>query len=190
MLPVKVIALSGSIRAGSSNRALLLASARLAPARLTIELFDGIGTLPHFDPDLDREGIEVPPPVREFRALLIGSDGVLISSPEYAHGVPGSFKNALDWLVSVGELVDIPVMLMNAAPVGCEFAQAAILETLRTMNWRVLAEHSLAAPFLRRKLAAGVELDDTAAAAIRESLEVLAEAATARRAERRSTQPA
>jgi NAD(P)H-dependent FMN reductase len=69
--------------------------------------------------------------------MLEDADGILISSPEYAHGVPGSLKNALDWLVSDGALVDKPVALINASPVGGEFARDSLVETLRTMNWRV-----------------------------------------------------
>ena len=89
--------------------------------------------------------------MRLLRELLIAADAILISSPEYAHGVPGSFKNLLDWLVSTGELVGKPVALLNAAPVGGEYAQNAILETLRTMNWRVVGDACRIEPFVKRK---------------------------------------
>ena len=95
------------------------------------------------------------------RALLIGSDGIVISSPEYAHGVPGVLKNLLDWLVSTGELVEKPVALMNASPSGGMYAQTSLLETLRTMNWRVVDEGSLVEPFVTRKIVG--ELTDPAA---------------------------
>jgi len=84
--------------------------------------------------------------------MLIGANAVLISSPEYAHGVPGALKNMLDWLVSTGELVGKPVALLNAAPTGGAYAQASLLETLRTMNWTVVAEASLIRPFVTRKI--------------------------------------
>jgi chromate reductase, NAD(P)H dehydrogenase (quinone) len=158
---MKVIAISGSLRRESSNAALLRAAARVAPDGVEVVLYDGMGELPHFNPDLDGEGMEPPPSVRALRELLTGADGVLISSPEYAHGVPGSFKNMLDWLVSEGELAGKPVALLNASPAGGEYAQAAILETLRTMNWRVVDGASLVAPFVRRKIAG--ELTDEAA---------------------------
>ena len=124
-------------------------------------MYEGLGGLPHFNPDLDEEGAEVPPPVRELRDLLIGADAIVISSPEYAHGVPGSLKNMLDWLVSVGELVDKPVALLNASPQGGDYAQNALLETLRTMNWRVLESASRVKPFVRRKIVDEVSDDET-----------------------------
>jgi NAD(P)H-dependent FMN reductase len=86
---------------------------------------------------------------------------VVISSPEYAHGVPGSFKNLLDWLVSVGELVEKPVALLNASPVGGEYAQNAILETLRTMNWRIVEDACRVTPFVKRRITGEVEDEET-----------------------------
>jgi NAD(P)H-dependent FMN reductase len=169
---MKIIAISGSLRAQSSNAALLRAAARVAAEGVEVAIYEGLGDLPHFNPDLDAEGSVPPEPVRALRELLIGADAVLISSPEYAHGVPGSFKNLLDWLVSVGELVDKPVALLNASPVGGEYAQNAILETLRTMNWRVVEEASRATPFVRRRIS-GEVTDEETLAALRESLATL-----------------
>ena len=131
---MKIIAICGSLRAQSSNLALLRAAANIHAG---VEIYEGLATLPHFNPDDDVEGATPPPTVAELRALLADADGILISSPEYAHGVPGSLKNALDWLVSDGALVDKPVALINASPVGGEFARDSLVETLRTMNWRV-----------------------------------------------------
>src|SRR3954470_17439536 len=131
---MKIIAICGSLRAQSSNLALLRAAAKIAAE---VQIYDGMGKLPHFNPDDDVEGATPPPAVAELRAMLADADGILISSPEYAHGVPGSLKNMLDWLVSDGALVDKPVALINASPVGGEFAPASLVETLRTMNWRV-----------------------------------------------------
>jgi chromate reductase, NAD(P)H dehydrogenase (quinone) len=156
--PISIVALNGSLRERSSNGALLRAVQRAAPAGVSVVLYDGIASIPHFNPDLDGEDAEPPARVRELRSLLIGASGIVISCPEYAHGVPGAFKNLLDWLVSVGELVEKPVALFNASAAGGQYAQAALLETLRTMNWRVVEEASLVEPFLRRKIAG--ELDD------------------------------
>jgi chromate reductase len=169
---MKIIAISGSLRAQSSNAALLRAAARVAPDGAQVVLYEGLGELPHFNPDLDAEGSAPPAPVRALRELLIGADAILISSPEYAHGVPGAFKNMLDWLVSVGELVDKPVALLNASPAGGEYAQNAILETLRTMNWRVVDEASRVQPFVRRKIA-GEVTDEETLAVLRECLRTL-----------------
>ena len=104
---MKIVAITGSLRTASSNTALLCAMSQLAPPDVEIVLYEELGTLPHFNPDLDED---VPPEsVARLRALLQAAAGVLISSPEYAHGVPGSLKNLLDWLVSAGELVGKPV---------------------------------------------------------------------------------
>ena len=134
---MKIVAISGSLRAGSSNAALLRAAAELAP----IDICDALGELPHFNPDLD--GDDPPASVRAFRQLLESADGIIISSPEYAHGVPGSLKNALDWLVSDGTLVGKPVLIITTAPTFGEFAHAQLVETLTTMNWNVLKDASL-----------------------------------------------
>ena len=135
---MKIIAICGSLRAQSSNRALLQAAVKLAPEGIEVTIYEGLATLPHFNPDDDEEGATPPPPVAELRSLLAAADGILISSPEYAHGVPGSLKNALDWLVSDGALVDKPVALISASPVGGQYAQASLVETLTTMNWLVV----------------------------------------------------
>ncbi len=74
----------------------------------------------------------------ELRTILAAADGVIVSSPEYAHGVPGSLKNALDWLVSSGELIDKPVLLLNAAPAGGTHAQESLRETLTMLSANVL----------------------------------------------------
>src|SRR5690349_13087893 len=109
---MRILALSGSLRAASLNTALLRAAMALAPEGTEIILFDGLRVLPLFNPDL--EPVE-PAAVTELRAQVRASDGLLIASPEYAHGVTGTMKNALDWLVSGEEFVDKPVALLNAS---------------------------------------------------------------------------
>ena len=95
--PIRVLAISGSLRSASANTAVLRAAVALAPDDVAIALYDGLAELPHFNPDLD--GDVAPPSVADFRRQLAAADGILISSPEYAHGMPGVLKNALDWLV-------------------------------------------------------------------------------------------
>ncbi len=131
---MKVVAISGSLRSGSTNMATLEAMKLLEPS---IEIYDGVGSLPHFNPDLDVEGATPPAVVAELRERLRAADGLLISTPEYAHGLPGSLKNMLDWLVSDGLLVDKPVVLINATP-PATFAHASLIEILKTMNWNVV----------------------------------------------------
>ena len=111
--PMHFLAISGSLRAVSSNKALLRAAALVAPPELTVTLHDGLAELPQFNPDHELDPI---PSVLHLRAELQAADAVLISSPEYAHGVPGALKNALDWVVGTGELVEKPVALLNASP--------------------------------------------------------------------------
>jgi chromate reductase len=95
---MRILAISGSLRAASSNTAVLQAAAFLAPAGVEIVLYTGLGDLPHFNPDLDTD--DPPEVVRALRHEIGQCDGLLICSPEYAHGVAGAMKNALDWLVS------------------------------------------------------------------------------------------
>jgi len=161
---MKIIAICGSLRAQSSNLALLRAATNITTE---VQIYEGLADLPHFNPDDDAEGATPPAAVAELRKMLVEADGILISSPEYAHGVPGSLKNALDWLVSDGALVDKPVALINASPVGGEFARDSLVETLMTMNWRVTGTWS--AP----KKVRDENVDDEVVAVIREALESL-----------------
>jgi chromate reductase, NAD(P)H dehydrogenase (quinone) len=152
---MRILAISGSLRRISSNTTLLRAIGVLAPKGVEITLYDGLADLPAFNPDL--EGTE-PSSVLAFRAQLKGADGVFISSPEYAHGVPGALKNALDWIVGSGELVDKPVAMLNASPMAT-YAQASLRETIAVMSARVIAGASLTIPIQ------GKHLDETGIAA-------------------------
>lgn len=144
----------------SSNTVLLRAAAALAPADVEVVFYTGLGELPHFNPDLDTDlgDPKLPLPVRDLRAQVGAADGILISSPEYAHGVPGSLKNALDWLVGGSEMPGKPVALVNASP-HATHAQASLAETLRTMSVELVPGSPFAVPFTGRRL------DETAAAA-------------------------
>src|SRR5262249_38046962 len=125
------------------------AAVALSPEDLTLSLYHGLGDLPHFNPDLDQN-----PPhaaVAEFRHQLHQSAGVIFSSPEYAHGVPGVLKNALDCLVAGGELYQKPVAFFSASP-RAEYAQASLIETLTVMCARIVPEASIVVPLLGKKL--------------------------------------
>lgn len=132
---MRILALSGSLRAASSNSALLRVAARIAPSPMCVELFDELDKLPFFNPDLDRalDDPALPETVRTLRSAIASADALLISSPEYAHGVSGMFKNALDWLVGGSEMPAKPVALINTTP-HATHAIAALAETLRTMS--------------------------------------------------------
>lgn len=142
---MQILAISGSLRSASSNTTLLRAASRLAPADVTITLYQGLGDLPHFNPDLDGEGAIPLPAVADLRHQLQAADAVLICSPEYAHGVPGSLKNALDWIVSSGEFMGKPVALLNASR-HATYAQAALIETLTVMMAQIVTEASITVP--------------------------------------------
>ena len=147
---MRLVGISGSLRAASSNTALLGAAAALAPAGVEVELYRGLAQLPHFNPDLEASE---PAAVTELRRLVREADGLLISSPEYAHGPPGSLKNALDWLVGGSEFVGKPVALLNASP-RATHGQAALAETIRTMAARLVDEACVAVPLLGAGLGA------------------------------------
>lgn len=175
---MKVLALSGSLRAASSNSALLRAAAAMAPAGMDFTFYDQqIAALPYFSPDLDAEGMTPPPTVAEFRALLAAADGVLICCPEYAHGVPGAFKNALDWIVSSGSLSGKPTAVLMASPSGALNARAALLPTLRVIEADIVFDASL--QLARTHLdAEGRLTDEKLAAVVRQSLAALESAAS------------
>jgi chromate reductase, NAD(P)H dehydrogenase (quinone) len=142
---MKIIAISGSLRVGSGNTAVLRAATRLAPAGVSIELFDGIADLPFFNPD--DEGERLPASVGAMRDVIGTADGLLISSPEYARGVAGVMKNALDWLVGSFEFPNKPVALINTSP-RATHALAALTLTLETMSARLVPDAFLTLPLL------------------------------------------
>ena len=142
---MKILAISGSLRATSLNTAVLHAAGRLAPAGVNIELFEAIGNLPFFNSDL--EGEHLPQQVARFRTAIGLADGLLISSPEYARGVSGVMKNALDWLVGSHEFPGKPVALINTSP-RATHALAALTVTLETMSAQLVKDASITLPLL------------------------------------------
>ena len=132
-----ILAISGSLRSASKNTKLLRALAELDPS---IALYERIGELPHFNSDVDDAG--APQPVLDYREQLRAADLVIISSPEYAHGVPGVMKNALDWVVGSGELMEKPIVLINASPQS-KFAVPQLIETLTVMSAKIAGTFTL-----------------------------------------------
>jgi NAD(P)H-dependent FMN reductase len=149
---VKILAIAGSIRAASSNAALVRAIAALAPDGITVDVYDGLGRLPHFSPDID--GDEPPVSVADLRARIQSADAVLICTPEYAYGMPGVLKNALDWLVSSGDLYRKPVAALSASPLPEGGARALVWlrQTLTALDAAVPEAASFPIPFVGRKL--------------------------------------
>src|SRR5262245_57450316 len=178
---MRVLAISGSLRSASSNRALLDAAVHLAPPGMEIAIYGELDRRPPFNPDLDTDA--PPAPVARFRAALQASDALLLSSPEYAHGVPGVLKNALDWLVGSGELVGKPIALINASP-RATHAWASLLETLTTMSACVIREASLTIPLHGKTwLPNDIVEDVERSRLVRSAMEALAAACVTREAE-------
>lgn len=144
-------ALCGSQRQASSNLLLLEALQAAAPAGVVIEICDTIGNLPIFNPD--REGALTPAVVEALAAKIRSSDGLIVACPEYAHGIPGGLKNALDWLVSRDEVPFKPVMIAHASHRG-EHVLRQLAEVLQTMSMAIVAEAFLQLPLVGKGVAA------------------------------------
>ena len=165
---MRILAISGSLRIASSNTALLRAAALLAPPGVSIELYAGLGHLPHFNPDLDTD--TPPEEVLALRLAVGGAAGLLISSPEYAHGIAGSMKNALDWLVRSTEFPFKPVAIVNAS-LRATHALAQLREILATMSARIVEQSSITVPLDGRSLDAhGIVADSMLSDMLRDAL--------------------
>ena len=145
---MKILAISGSLRAASLNSALLRAAARLAPADISVVIYRGLGDLPLFNPDIEASD---PSPVAHLRMQIVSADALLIASPEYAHGITGVMKNALDWMVGCEAFVHKPVALLNASSRAVH-AQAALRETVAMMSACIVDEASITVPILGSNL--------------------------------------
>ncbi|HDR8962220.1 NADPH-dependent FMN reductase [Burkholderia vietnamiensis] len=164
---VDIIALCGSLRAQSHNAALLDAAARVAPHGMRIVRFERLGEFPLFNPDIESP---TPPAVHDLIERLNAAHGVLIASPEYAHGVTGVMKNALDWIVGCEAVVYKPVAVLNASP-RATHADAALRETLAVMSACIVERASIALPILGSGLdAAGIAAHPHFAPALTDAL--------------------
>jgi NAD(P)H-dependent FMN reductase len=162
-----LLALSGSLRRESYNTAALQALQRLAPGSVEIKL-GNIGQLPLFNPDLEGEEVAV---VAELKSDLADCDGLIIASPEYAHGISGPMKNALDWLVSGTEFPFKPIMLINTSP-RAHHALDALKEVLSTMSGTLVEGAFTSIPLLGTELDVnGILADDGISDALRRGLE-------------------
>lgn len=146
---IKILAISGSTRKTSSNLNLIKAIADLASETFTVNIFEGLSSLPHFNPDLDNEIVSET--VADFRRQLRDADGILICTPEYAIGVPGTLKNAIDWTVSTMEFSKKPVALITASLSG-EKAHQSLLGTLLIIEAKMTANTHLLVSFIKTKV--------------------------------------
>lgn len=154
----KILAISGSLRENSSNISILKIVSKILADQADIEIYDGLGTLPFFSPEIDTEN--PPPIIKLFREKLNTSDGVIICTPEYAFGVPGVLKNALDWTVSSAEFTKKPTALITASSVG-EKGHQALQYTLQAIDANVQKETLLLIPFIRTKINSNGEITNT-----------------------------
>lgn len=174
---MRILALSGSLRAQSLNTLLLREAARLAPPGLEITPWEGLDDLPHYSPERDSEPLPIP--VVDLRARIREADGLLFCTPEYIHAMPAVLKNLLEWVVSSGDCVGKPTAAWSASPSleGGARAQASLAHTLEVMSARVVPEASLCLTLARSGLdGAGHVTDPDQAASLRMALEALAAA--------------
>lgn len=153
---MQILAISGSLRAASTNSTVLRAMQRMAGAGhadVDFVLYDGVDRLPHYSPDLDPDDApqSVPAEAQRLRCAIADCNALVICSPEYAHGVPGSLKNLLDWLVGSADLAGTPVALIDAAP-HSRFVQPQLTETLSMLNTRVIPGSPFVVALTSRKL--------------------------------------
>ena len=154
-----ILAISGSLRSGSSNHAILSYLQKLAPADVRYTIYASLALIPPFDPGFDNENSPVE--VAELRTLISDADAIIICSPEYAYGIPGQFKNALDWMVSSGSFFGKPTALITAST-GGETAHAALLQVLGALNANVVQDATLLISFIRSKMDSNGRITDPA----------------------------
>lgn len=165
-----IIAISGSLRTVSSNTTLLRILGTMMPADITYSIYEGIGDLPHFNPDIDKE--DALQSVKALRNAVQQADAVVICTPEYAFGVPGVLKNALDWLVSSGEMNEKHVATISASPLfrGGDRAHASLLLTLEALGVKKSGELTIPAIAVKLNKEGILTDDDT-----RQQLQALAD---------------
>ena len=164
---IELLGISGSLRAVSRNTAILRAAALTAPASIRVTVYAGLGDLPPFNPDLEAQ---CPSPVVTLKRAVAVAHGVILACPEYAHGVSGVLKNALDWLVSGEEFVHKPIALWNTSPRAAH-AQASLAETVATMSGRIVTRACIAVPLLGTSwVPAQIAADEALRNAIHDSL--------------------
>ena len=148
---MNILAISGSVRNGAYNRALLNAMSALCPKGSSIIIADNIKSIPIFNPDILES--DTPVSVSALMSAMRVSDGVIISTPEYAHGVPGALKNMLDWLVSSDALVLKPVIVtsVSTTALGGIRSHGPLLLTLSAMNANIIVEGSINVAYAQRK---------------------------------------
>jgi chromate reductase len=182
---MKILGVSGSLRADSHNTALLRCAARHLPDGVELEVWDGLRDVPPYDEDDDVD--PAPPAVAAFRAALAGADAVLFSTPEYNSSIPGQLKNALDWAsrpFATNVLRNRPVAVVGASTgaFGAVWAQAELRKVLAAAGARVVDGEVILGHAHHKMDEAGALLDDEVREQLVDVLTDLAGAALARQA--------
>jgi chromate reductase len=177
---INVVGLCGSVRAGSTNLLMLKAAALLAPPGMTVTAIVDGRIAPHFNPDYEAPAV-IPRSAGRWRDLVATADGLIVSSPEYAGGIPGTFKNALDWLVGDGRFSGKPVAILSASERSIG-ARDALRLVLRTMSANLIEEASISLPLLGKGEAEidKAEHQERIASAVHGFAQVIAELKTPR----------
>lgn len=165
---VKILGISGSLRNNSSNTNILKTISDLLPERVDFTIFDQLHLIPPFNPGDEENHV-----VKSLKSVISFADGVIISTPEYAYGVPGVLKNALDWTVSSGEFNEKPVSAISASPLnsGGDKALASLLLTLTALGTKRNEHSFLSIPNIKMKSDSdGILRDDLTIAALRDQI--------------------
>jgi chromate reductase, NAD(P)H dehydrogenase (quinone) len=161
MDPVHILLVSGSLRSGSTNSALVRTAVAVAPEGVSTEVYDGLAGLPHFNPDDDADGASPAAPVAAMRERFEAADAVLFSTPEYAGALPGSFKNLLEWTVGCMAMYEKPAAWINvAAPGRGGNADDSLRKVLGYINADVAEEACVKLPMDRDAIGPAGEVDD------------------------------
>jgi chromate reductase len=145
---MQLVGISGSLRRDSSNSKLIEIASMYTPKGTHFTIVDYLGELPHFNPDLDIEKFDI---LKQWIDLIRKSDGLVVSSPEYARGYPGTLKNAFDWLVQTDAHIDKPFMMLNASD-RSKVARESLIVVLETMSGIYIENASITIPLLGKSL--------------------------------------
>ena len=164
-----IVALAGSLRAGSLNRRLVTATRDLAPAGLEIQVFDDVAGVPLFNEDLEAAEPDGPGAVAPLRRLVASADGLLLATPEYNQSIPGVMKNVVDWLSrpdDAGVLMVKPMAIIGATtgPWGTRYAQKELRHALTAAGAAVMPQPMFFLPHGEDALDQEGRLTDPAAA--------------------------
>lgn len=154
---MKILGISGSTRLGSANLTILDIAASFLPDDVEFEIFNGLQEIPLFDPSVKDE----PPAFTKLKDALAASDGVLISTPEYAFGIPAVLKSALEWTVASSSFSARPTALITASTSGTK-AHQSLLWVLEAIGCEMNDDTQLLIQFIRAKMDAEGRIKDEA----------------------------